>query len=165
MSIDTAPIKAAIQDQLMRFDITAKKIELIKQAASTSSKDESSLNQKLQTRQKQIESFRTELNSEEYIEQNMQNEHPPNIKKLEKQHAKIMKIHEMHEEAARAIETITQKLADIEKAKQMESKLDELQSSYKQILANLMNLHNRYPEIYKEAEQECGIFFLTTPST
>jgi len=165
MTVEPARIKAAIQDQLVRFDITSKKIELIKQAANMSSKDNGRLSEKLQSRQDQITSLQKELNAEEFNTQNLQNENPPNMKKLEKQYAKIEKLRAVIDEATRAIETITQKFADLDKAKQMESKLDEFQANYKQLLANLMNLHGRYPDVYKEAEQECGIFFLTSPQS
>jgi chromosome segregation ATPase len=165
MSDDSSPIKAAIQDQLYRFDITSKKIELIKQSSGNFSAEYGRLTEKLRARNTELASTQKEIGSEEYIEQNLQNEHPPNMKKLEKQRAKIGKLRTTYDETNRAVETITQKIADLEKIKEMESKLDELQATYKQILANLMNLHNRYPDAYKQAELESGIFFLTSPGT
>lgn len=164
MSDDSAPIKEAIQDQLVRFDITSKKIELIKQASTKYATEHDRLLVKLQTRQKQIILLRKELNADQYIVQNLQNENPPNMKKLEKQHAKIEKDQSAFNEANRAFEMIKQKITELDNAMQMESKLEELQSNYKQLLANLINLHTRYPDVYKEAEQECGIFFLTSPA-
>nr|MDO8111709.1 hypothetical protein [Candidatus Sigynarchaeota archaeon] len=156
-------IKAAIIDQLKKFDALSKEIAAAKKAESRDPGEIDRLNAEIEALNRQSPTLRKELSLEEGVLMDLMNEYSPNAKKLDKQQAKVARIKASIGVIEGKIAAIKDQIGEIEKLREFAKTTEKLQGNYKQILSNLMNLRTRYPQDYDDAEREAGIFFLTTP--
>nr|MDO8084295.1 hypothetical protein [Candidatus Sigynarchaeum springense] len=156
-------IKQAIKIQLAQFDDFSKKIAKAKEAQAMDPGLKAKLNAELDAQIANGTKLQEELAREERATYNILTENPNNIKQLEKQYAKIAKIKGSMAENERKKTALAMQIEDLVKQQELGNTLSTLQEGFKKCLNNLMNLRSRYPMAYDEAEQEAGIYFLTTP--
>ncbi|NMC04485.1 MAG: hypothetical protein GYA24_04695 [Candidatus Lokiarchaeota archaeon] len=161
MEIDR--VKLAIIDQLKRFDGYSKKIEACKESAAMDPNAKKQLQASFSETENKIAALQRDIAVEERAIYNLLSQNPGNVKALEKQNEKISKLKQSVNEQEEHVETIITQLEEIARKEKLVQELDSIQAAYKQCLASLMNLRNRFPDSYKDAEEESGIFFLTTP--
>ncbi len=161
--IKTERIKQSIKMQLMRFDEFSKKIGLAKEAQAMDPTLKAKLNAEIESLAVNGSKLQEEMAREERNTYNMLTENPDNVKQLEKQHTKVAKVKGAIAENERKRAALAMQIEDFVKRQALGNSLSTLQEGYKKCLNNLMNLRSRYTDAYDEAEQEAGIYFLTTP--
>lgn len=156
-------IKASIIDQLQRFDGYSKRIAMAKEAAAADPGKKNKLNAEIEHLSAIGSKLLEELAHEERVTYNVLTENPGNVKHLDKQNAKITKLKGSIAENEQKVAALAAQVDEFIKKQELASELSAMQEAYKKCLSNLMNLRSRYTEAYVEAEQEAGIYFLTTP--
>ncbi|MBN2151944.1 MAG: hypothetical protein JW839_10885 [Candidatus Lokiarchaeota archaeon] len=161
--METDRVKIAIKDQLQKFDAFSKKIALAKEAAATDPTEKGKLESRIEEANSRIKGLQDEIAKEERVTYNILTENPNNLKQLEKQHQKIEKLKGAINDEEGKIASHTARIEEITKKEAVARELGSLQEGYKQCLNNLMNLRSRFTQAYDEAEQESGIYFLSSP--
>ncbi|MEX2685105.1 MAG: hypothetical protein Q6373_026260 [Candidatus Sigynarchaeota archaeon] len=156
-------IKQAIKIQLSQFDEYSRKIAQAKEALAMDPSLKTKLDSEIDALIANGTKLQDELAREERTTYNILTENPNDIKRLEKQHAKITKIKAAIAEGERKTASLATQVEEFVKKQELGSTLSTLQEGYKKCLDSLMNLRSRYTTAYDEAEQEAGIYFLTTP--
>lgn len=163
--METDRIKVAIKDQLEKFDDYSKRIAMAKEAAATDPGERERLNSEIASLATNGSKLLEELAHEERVTYNMLTENPGNVKALDKQNTKVTKLKSSIAENERKVAALAAQVEEFIKKQDFVNELPALQDAYKKCLSNLMNLRSRYAEAYDEAEQESGIFFLTSPKS
>ncbi len=161
--METDRIKVAIIDQLKRFDGYSKRIAMAKEAAASDPGEKDKLNAEIERLAAIGAKLLEELAREERVTYNMLTENPGNVKQLDKQNTKVTKLKGSVAENERKVAALAAQVEEFIKKQALVNELGTLQAAYKKCLSNLMNLRSRYTESYDEAEQEAGIYFLTSP--
>jgi chromosome segregation ATPase len=161
--VESDRIKVAIKDQLVKFDSYSKRIAMAKEAAAKDPSKKNKLNAEIENLSAIGSKLLEELAREERVTYNMLTENPGNVKALDKQNSKVTKLKGSIAENERKVAELAAQVDEFMKKQELASELGALQEAYKKCLSNLMNLRSRYTEAYNEAEQEAGIYFLTTP--
>ena len=163
--METDRIKLAVIDQLKRFDSFSKRIAMAKEAAAKDPGKKNKLNAEIENLSAIGSKLLEELAHEERVTYNMITENPENVKQLDKQNTKVTKLKGSIAENERKVAALAAQVDEFIRKQELASELGALQEAYKKCLSNLMNLRSRYTEAYDEAEQEAGIFFLTSPKS
>jgi chromosome segregation ATPase len=157
-------VKVAIKDQLAKFDVLSKQIERAKAASSMDPGEPGRMKAEVDELRGKTTILKATLSTEERATYNMLSENLPNLsKRLDKQNAKVARIKDDISDLENKINALMNRMEEIEQLKQVAQQLASYHESYKQCFTNLMNLRNRFPQAYEAAEQESGIYFLTTP--
>ena len=157
-------IKKSIKDQLLKFDGLSRKIEDYKKAMTIDPNIKGELEQKLHQLDKRQEKVHKNLNNEEYKYNNLLNDRNSSLKKLEKQMAKVSEIKTQFKVIENEVLDIKRQLGTINNLDAMKAKQKEIKGDYKMVVKNLMNMQQKFPDVYKEIEKETGVYFLTAPS-
>jgi chromosome segregation ATPase len=161
--VKTERIKQSIKLQLVKFDEYSKKIAIAKEATTLDPGERARLQSEFAETETKISSLEHEISVEERVTSNILSESPGKVKLLQKQHDKVTKLKGSIAENEARIASIMSRIDEVENKEKLARELGTIQATYKQCLTSLMNLRNRFPEIYNEAEQESGIYFLSTP--
>jgi chromosome segregation ATPase len=157
-------VKVAIKDQLAKFDVLSKQIERAKAASNMDPGEPGRLKSEVDGLRAKTAILKGTLSAEERTTYNMLSENLPNLsKRLDKQNAKVARTKDDISALENKINALMNRMQEIEQLNQVSQQMASYQESYKQCFTNLMNLRNRFPKAYEEAEQESGIYFLTTP--
>jgi chromosome segregation ATPase len=161
--MDMDRVKVAIIDQLKKFDEYSKEIAMAKEAAAMDTGEKGRLDAEIASLTTSLSKLQEELAHEERITYNMLTENPDRVKQLDRQNTKVVKLKGSIAEYKRKVAAVAARVDGFMKRQALVQELGGIQEAYKQCLNNLMNLRARFTQAYDEAEQESGIFFLTTP--
>lgn len=164
-----ADMKDAIKRTLIEFDVLSRKLKVIKSSEEVFSSPhkkkvelEKELNKCKEKQQKVVQNF----NEIENICENLINENAKKHKrKINKLYGKLNKFVEENKTLQENIDSIQEKIKVLQTSGTMDQNaIRNLEEEYNTSFEIIQGFWHEIPEVYREAENETGIYFFTSPN-